>query len=555
MEKTIGVSIRDVLSMDIFKHSKVVAGKDSTEKLINSVDVIETPDTVTRGALGTLLITSGYFLEDDSQALLNVVKKANEAGVAALGIRTGKYLVNIPSEAIELAESLKFTLIEIDQDKHFSDIITTVLSKIIDKQTQVLIDTQDLHQTLTTIMLNGGTMQDITAELHNRFGNSVAVISDRYSSFVISSSQERRKEINRILRKEKTRRYMNNDYKFSPGTYKIENDPVGMDYYTRIVIPIYSESIPYGYIYVWEDERALNNFEISIIESVSSLIALEIVKKAAMFEMENNHRSGFLNNLLSENPNNHQKAVAAAHLFDVDLSAPHQIVVMNLSDHKGELSISNSTLYRFNNLLIQILRNIAKSTAFKILFANTDNNIMLLCEWTHDMSDINRQQIIDLVVNLLSQINTGGLSDLVSIGVGRVYSNSFELYKSFGEAKKAAEYARIKDVKVVFYEDMGIYRILSYENLGQELELFRMEMLEPIITYDREKDSELIRTLENYFACNGNMTQLAKELDVHYNTVVYRLQKISELTKLDLSDEEDLLNLQIALKIHRINKN
>ena len=82
--------------------------------------------------------------------------------------------------------------------------------------------------------------------------------------------------------------------------------------------------------------------------------------------------------------------------------------------------------------------------------------------------------------------------------------------------------------------------------------MLRAESLQPILTYDAERSSDLLGTLASYFSCRGNLSQMAKELCVHYNTVVYRMQKIRELTNLDLDDERVLLELQIALYIQRM---
>ena len=51
---------------------------------------------------------------------------------------------------------------------------------------------------------------------------------------------------------------------------------------------------------------------------------------------------------------------------------------------------------------------------------------------------------------------------------------------------------------------------------------------------------------------HGNLAQAAKDLDVHRNTLVYRLERISELTELDLNDADNRLILHLALKIQRV---
>lgn len=74
-------------------------------------------------------------------------------------------------------------------------------------------------------------------------------------------------------------------------------------------------------------------------------------------------------------------------------------------------------------------------------------------------------------------------------------------------------------------------------------------MLGSLVEYDKEKGTDLVLTLTKYFETQGNLKEMSEELFIHYNTVVYRLQRIREITGIDLDDYEERLNLQIALKI------
>ena len=59
-------------------------------------------------------------------------------------------------------------------------------------------------------------------------------------------------------------------------------------------------------------------------------------------------------------------------------------------------------------------------------------------------------------------------------------------------------------------------------------------------------------TLEAYFKANGNVSEASKNLFIHRNTFIYRLEKIKEILKTDLNDAEQNFNYQLALKIYRI---
>ena len=70
--------------------------------------------------------------------------------------------------------------------------------------------------------------------------------------------------------------------------------------------------------------------------------------------------------------------------------------------------------------------------------------------------------------------------------------------------------------------------------------------------YDATHGTDLVHTLEVFFEQNANASQTARALYVHRNTLNYRLQRIVEISGLDLNDAEARLAFQLALKVHQV---
>ena len=79
-----------------------------------------------------------------------------------------------------------------------------------------------------------------------------------------------------------------------------------------------------------------------------------------------------------------------------------------------------------------------------------------------------------------------------------------------------------------------------------ELRPFR-ELTRPLEAQDRERGSDLIRTLSVYFAANANASEAADRLFLHRNSLRYRLERVKELTGLNLNDDRVRLALQLGL--------
>jgi purine catabolism regulator len=79
---------------------------------------------------------------------------------------------------------------------------------------------------------------------------------------------------------------------------------------------------------------------------------------------------------------------------------------------------------------------------------------------------------------------------------------------------------------------------------------FYHETLGPLLRHD----STYIDTLEGFFRCNGNLSEMARTMHFHRNSLLYRINRIEALLGHSLEDPELRLSLQIALKIHHLQK-
>ena len=73
-----------------------------------------------------------------------------------------------------------------------------------------------------------------------------------------------------------------------------------------------------------------------------------------------------------------------------------------------------------------------------------------------------------------------------------------------------------------------------------------------MVKNDLSQHADLIKTLEAFFACHGNLSQTAEMLIVHRNTLLYRMNRINEIAQIDLNRPEIRLALHLALTIRRL---
>ena len=458
MDRKYGITLNPILRMDILHDADLLAGSAGTDRIVTSVSVMVDPNIVSAVTGGELLVSTAYAVRENLPQLLELIPQLKQRGVVGLGLKFNSYINEIPQDIIKLCNDLGFPLFEIPNNISFSQIITPIMTTIVNNQAQTLGDIYELQKALTATMLGGGNLQSIVQTLFDRFGNSIAIYNDFFSSFVLACSEQRRESI--------TRRMDNLVRAGSSGKETVslmssrEVDNIDGLICNKIIIPIYSDKKKYGSIYIWEDNREITGVDLAVLEASTSLIALDMIKKISMYEMENNHKATFLDDLLVHDEERQRKSLANAEYFDFDVDAEHRVAVIRVLS--GNSTIGNSSLYKTNNSIVNILRRISRDSSIKVLFVNKCDSIVLVFESPLREDEEYRRLLQAFIDTALSSLEAEGILAMASIGVGRSYADATSLWKSFNEARRAAACWNVDDSRVHYFEKLGVYRFLSY---------------------------------------------------------------------------------------------
>ena len=144
----------------------------------------------------------------------------------------------------------------------------------------------------------------------------------------------------------------------------------------------------------------------------------------------------------------------------------------------------------------------------------------------------------------------GELNLKVVIGIGTVVGHIRELARAYKEAGVAIDVGKVFDTEktVINYENLGIGRLI-YQLPTILCQMFLQEVFKknPIDALDQET----LLTINKFFENNLNVSETARKLFVHRNTLVYRLEKIKKLTGLDLREFDDAITFKVALMVKK----
>lgn len=136
------------------------------------------------------------------------------------------------------------------------------------------------------------------------------------------------------------------------------------------------------------------------------------------------------------------------------------------------------------------------------------------------------------------------------VGIGTVVDNIRDLGRSFKEAQMAFVVGNIfdEDKSIVNYNRLGIGRLI-YQLPTTLCKLFLQEVFKDG-SYD-SLDAETLLTIQKFFENNLNVSETSRQLYVHRNTLVYRLDKIRKITGLDLTNFDDAVTFKVAMLVKR----
>lgn len=129
------------------------------------------------------------------------------------------------------------------------------------------------------------------------------------------------------------------------------------------------------------------------------------------------------------------------------------------------------------------------------------------------------------------------------VGASERFTDFSHLQSNYHQARIAATFGAKEHLSTVSYIDVFVNHIA--EELQNALPPF--DPVEKLRAFDEKNCANLCETLDIWIACNGNMSHTAKELNVHRNTVIARIDKIRSLTSLDLDSIDVRIRLRLAL--------
>jgi PucR family transcriptional regulator, purine catabolism regulatory protein len=307
-----------------------------------------------------------------------------------------------------------------------------------------------------------------------------------------------------------------------------------------------------GYLALLGPADDFVDFDHQVADRAASVLAIELAKQSAVVEARLRLQGDFLSDLLDSPTPPEDALLERVRRLGYDLSRPHLVFVLRPRENGAT---NGSAGARGSQRFVDAARRRLVLTDVTTLLRERDGSIQVLMPCPPEVEPADADAGVAWVERLRASLEESLAPDSLSVvaGVGRTPGPDTTTYAAMREATRAADIAASMtsdSPAALHFARLGALRLIFHLADNPELRAFQRDVLGPLESSDAARRSEFVRTLDAFLRAGGNHMRAARGLNVHRNTLIYRLERIQELLGgTDLEDPEARLNLQLALKI------
>jgi sugar diacid utilization regulator len=313
---------------------------------------------------------------------------------------------------------------------------------------------------------------------------------------------------------------------------------------------------PAGYLWFDPAGEPLSPERVVLLYWARRVLEAELDKERIRLETELGVRGDFVDDLVNGDVGSVDLLLQRARYLGAELSEGALVVVVDIDDFARYLKRRNPgepVIQELKRRLADAVRLQTRQHFSNFLLGPRSDNVILLIGPSEEEPPESLPEVTRRLAAGIQRYVKGLLPDLtVSVGIGRYKADPALLPDAYSEAEVALEIGhRIHGPSSVSsFEGTGTYKLLFrvLQENPEELEAFYSETLESVVRYDLRYGTELVRTLTTFLDNDASTVKTATDLFAHRHTIRYRLDRVGELTGLDVDRSEDRERLTLGIK-------
>lgn len=542
----LNLTVEAILKSEFMEGARLLAGISALEKEIKYVDIIEVPDVIDWINEGGFYLTTGYSFKDDLQSQKELVQTLSAKNSAALCIKKGRYFSEIPEIIVKTANELNYPIIELPKDKSYVDILLPLSSMLLDKKTYLLKHSEKIHQDLTDVVLSGGGLDHLAQTLYKLINKSVLIQDREQKKLVFVGDKEDVLKHEVYIPEAKLKKMLLKD---NINLIKSEKQ-------SRLMTPVKVSGSILGYVSIFTGENSdIEKIDYRALQHAATVIALEMLKEKEKTEVEKRLKVDLFNDLIQQNYNSEEIIINRALNLNWDLEKNYLVIVFEIDDFESYYrNLEASQEYQIKDIQDKIKRIIKRRLLQEhkdLIVINKSSSFIVFYNCEGLDQEKRKEKSRAFAEKIAAEIKKEIASTKLFAGFGGHYQGLDGIRKSYHQARQAIEMGKKinKESNLFHYDDLGIFKVLVKLDNRECLNEFNKEMLGPLL---KEENSDLLKTIEALLNSFNNKREAARKLNIHRNTLDYRIKKIAKLLDVDLQNSENWLNLYLAFKVKQM---
>ncbi len=312
----------------------------------------------------------------------------------------------------------------------------------------------------------------------------------------------------------------------------------------RIAVSVRKNHEVIGYIWVIEEINPIDEFGMELLKRAAQAVKAKLLQ---LHTQNNPHIPSiqeFIWQLLTGHFQSHTEILERAKTLQVVPSGCLQVIVF---DFGNEISLR----------MLQNIQNVISSTFSqkRMIGFVVDGHQLILLAQSPNQVIANREMTL-FMLDFKERMKT--LFEMIFIVCGAGGHVTEDYTKIDVSYKEALMVLQIKnqfqeDTKFLYhFKEMGFYRYLNSIKKEEFQRNGSHPAIEKLVKYDTDHQSDLLKTLEVFLTCDSNIKEASEKLNVHANTLSYRISRISEIAQINLKDMNQKVTLYIDLKLRKL---
>lgn len=538
-EERPSVTLNEVLRLALPAGSAIVAGAGGAQRPISWVQVLRgRPVSLASIELGELIVFSrgAASLLGGGRDLARLAQDLAEAGAGAFAIFQPP-----ERELIAVADASATPLVVIPSKVSPTEVETAVVGLLQNRDEQVRRRVEAIYERLLETLIEEDGASLLAQELGTATGKAIYVF-DPFLQLLAAASDAA--EIEVPLLRQRLAAQAGAIARPGQRTFRLSID--GLDQpHALLVHPLELRGTAAGFLCLLGATDDFGDLDERVAGRAASVLAIELAKQRSIAEARFRLQGDFLDDLLEGTFSSPEVLAARARVMGYELNRPHLVFVLDVTAPDDGPAAA-----RVRQRFVEAARNELLRFDPAALLRERDGRVTILMPTKHGGQTEDATQAEALRARLASAVDGAP----VAVGIGRNATEVSQFPAAYRQAVMALEVARalMGGSRTMRFEDLGVQRLLLQLLGNPELEAYRRDLIGPLEAYDARHHTQLTDTLEVFLACHGNHVRAARELHLHRNTLLYRLDRVRAILGGDLEDPEARLAAQVALKIRHI---